>query len=120
MHMTDMEWTLLELVLENPDKVSDMLPTWDAEEIEARCFMLIETREFDERDPKMRKIIEACINNGDWHIAIHKSDIDYDATLDIVDAAFSLQDRFAARFPVDPGEWFAYVNQEVDGLNICH
>ena len=65
MHMTEMEWNILSLVLENPDKVADMLPGMDLEEIEARCEILLELREFDERDPKMRKILEACINNGD-------------------------------------------------------
>lgn len=120
MHMTDLEWTIIQLGLEDPDSIADMLPTMDADEIEARCMFLTETRDFDDRDMTMRKIIEASINNSKWHKAIQDGELDYNAVLDLVDAAWSLEDRFAARFPVEPSDWFQYIAQGVDGVAQCH
>lgn len=120
MHMTETEWAILQLGLEDPDSIADMLPMMDADEIEARCNVLVETRDFDDRDMIMRKIIEASINNSKWHKAIEESDMDYRMVLDLVDAAWSLEDRFAARFPVEPSDWFKYVNSSLDGVELCH
>lgn len=113
MHLTDGEWNLLSLTLESPEKVIDMLPLEDPNEISARCDDIYGSREFNHLDQKEWKILEACINNSVVHEELPYFDFDHQAVLHIVDAAYSLQDRFIARFPVPPNQWFQLVGREL-------
>ena len=113
MHLTDGEWNLLALTLESPEKVIDMLPLEEPHEISAKCDDIYGSREFNHLDQKEWKILEACINNSVVHEELPYFDFDHQAVLHIVDAAYSLQDRFIARFPVPPNQWFQLVGREL-------
>lgn len=119
MHMTEMEWTVLALGLEDPDVVAAELGM-DEEECEARCEYMFTERDFDETSHANRAILETCIVKSRWPVVLEDAGFDYDIMLDLVDAAYSLQDRFAARFPLDPNEWFMFVNTGIDSVGKAH
>ena len=119
MHMTEMECTVLALGLERPDVVAAELGM-DEEECEARCEYMFQERDFDETSHANRAILETCITKSRWAEVLEDAGFDYDIMLDLVDAAYSLQDRFAARFPLAPNEWFGFCEVGVDGELAMH
>ena len=118
MHLTELEWTVLALGLERPDVVAETIGM-DEEECEARCEFMFTEKIYDETKPN-RQILETCITKSRWAEVLEDAGFDYDLMLDLVDAAYSLQDRFAARFPLDPNEWFGFVETGLDSEGVVH
>ena len=105
MHLMEAEWAIIRMALLKPHLVADMLPLESKEEVEALCEDIRESLEYNHHNPLETRIISACIDNSDIHNELKDVDLPYAYCLDIVDAAYSLQDRFAARFPVTPSKW---------------
>ena len=120
MHLTMYEWQILKHTLEVPERVQDMLPLEPFEVIDAMCEDLRESREYNSRNALETRILSACIDNSDIHTDLPFAAMNYEQTMFLVDAAFSLEDRFAARFPVSPKQWFKIVGSEVDVKSISH
>ena len=119
MHLTELEWTLLSLGLEYPEDIAEGLDM-DEEEAEARCEFMFQEHQFDETSHQNRRILEFCITNSKWKDALEQNSFDYETMIDLVDAAYSLEDRFAARFPLEPSEWFGYVDIGLDSGQKTH
>ena len=118
MHLMESEWMILNHSLERPELVITMLPLESREEIDALCEDIRESCEFNHRNALEWKILDAAINNSEIHTELPYMNIPYEMALDIVDAAYSLQDRFAARFPVSPDKWLKLVGSEVVDVQI--
>lgn len=113
MHLMDSEWVILNHSLTQPDLIVSMLPLEDKATVEALCEDISESRHFNHNNPLEWKILDAAINNSELHTELPHMDVPHGVALDIVDAAHSLQDRFAARFPVSPNKWLGMFGKEV-------
>jgi len=113
MHLMEAEWLLINHALERPELITSLMPLENEQEIDALCEDIRESCQFNHRNPLEWKILDAAINNSEIHTELPHMDIPYGIALDMVDAAFSLQDRFAARFPVPPNKWLELVGKEV-------
>ena len=113
MHLMEAEWLLINHALYRPELITSLLPLENEQEIDALCEDIRESCQFNHRNPLEWKILDAAINNSEIHTELPHWDVPHGIVLDMVDAAFSLQDRFAARFPVPPSKWLELVGKEV-------
>jgi len=114
MHLMESEWGLLMLMLSDPDKLKPHHPLMAEQELEARCDDIMGSMQFNHHDKAEWELLMTCIQESDIHEYLKQAPMSYEMTRDMVDAAYSLQDRFAARFPVNPSKWFNLVGQELD------
>lgn len=114
MHLLESEWAVLSKMLIQPEKLMEHIPLMAPEELEARCDDIFESKEFNHHDMAEWTILMTCISESDIPETIKKSTMPYQLALDMVDAAFSLQDRFATRFPVDPSLWIEMMGSDID------
>lgn len=114
MHLMESEWVILSYMLGQPEKLSEHLPLIPIEEIEARCEDIVESWEYNHNDRVERHIMMTCIEESDIHEWIQERGMPYQVALDMVDAAHSLQDRFATFFKVRPSKWMELVGKKVD------
>ena len=112
MHLMESEWGILVHSLSRPELIISMLPLESQEEVDALCEDIRESLQFNHRNKLEWKIMDAAINNSELHKDLPKMDLPYHLGLELVDAAYSLQDRFAARFPVPPNKWLALLGSE--------
>lgn len=113
MHLMESEWMILNHALQRPELITSMLPLENKVEVEALCEDIGESCEFNHKNALEWKILDAAINNSELHTELPHMDIPYSFALDLVDAAYSLQDRFAARFPVSPDKWLKLAGSEI-------
>lgn len=105
MHLMESEWAVLIHSLQRPELIQAMLPLENKVEVDALCEDIRESMEFNHSNALEWKIMDAAINNSELHKDLPTMDLPYHLGLEMVDAAYSLQDRFAARFPVPPNKW---------------
>jgi len=112
MHLMESEWGILVHSLSRPELIISMLPLESQEEVDALCEDIRESLQFNHRNKLEWKIMDAAINNSELHKDLPKMDLPYHLGIELVDAAYSLQDRFAARFPVPPNKWLELLGSE--------
>ena len=120
MHLTETEWDVLSFTLNDPEHLANAMPLINRIEIEAKCEDLFHSREYNERNMLEFKILEACINHSTLLDDMPYADCTYDHTRSLIDAAYSLQDRFAARFAVPPRDWFKLMGSKVERPKSAH
>lgn len=114
MHLMEAEWAVLEPMLRRPELLAEYMPLMHPEELEARCDDIVESKQFNHHDVAEWAIMINCVQESDIHEHLPKMPLSYEVALDMIDAAYSLQDRFATRFRVDPNQWKHLVGTEVD------
>ena len=121
MHLMESEWAILIHSLQRPELIQAMLPLESQEEVDALCEDIRESMEFNSKSALEWRILDAAINNSEIHTDLPHMNLPYHVGLEMVDAAYSLQDRFAARFPVSPSKWMTMLGKEViDGKEKRH
>lgn len=113
MHLMESEWAVLIHSLQRPELIQAMLPLESKEEVDALCEDIRESMEFNHHNALEWKILDAAINNSEIHTELPSMDLPYFVGIEMVDAAYSLQDRFAARFPVPPSKWLALLGSKI-------
>lgn len=119
-HLTIHEWRILSLMLETPDAIVETLPLECRHEIDALCEDLRESHQYNESNILEFKILEACIENSQIYDELAHASLNYEETMFLVDAGYSLQDRFASKFPHDPKSWFGVVGSKLDRRGVSH
>jgi len=112
MNLTFSEWSLLNHMLEQPKMIAAAMPLESFELVDALCEDLRESWEYNHENDLERMIIEACITESDVHEQLPQLDIDYGDVISLVNVAYSLQDRFAVRFQVEPAKWIELSGKE--------
>lgn len=112
MHLMESEWAILIHSLQRPELIISMLPLESEEEVDALCEDIRESMQFNHRNNLEWKILDAAINNSELHKDLPTMSLPYHLGLEMVDAAYSLQDRFASRFPVPPNKWMELLGCE--------
>jgi hypothetical protein len=119
-HLTIHEWRILSLMLEVPETIASTLPLECPHTIDAMCEDLRESHQYNETNILEFRILESCIENSQIHDELAHSALNYEETMFLVDAGYSLQDRFASKFPHEPRTWFEVVGSKLDRKGISH